>query len=188
MTEFTIFDDTNAPEGSKPLLANSKNSFGMIPNLHGVMAASPQHLEGYQLLHKLAQETSLTPTELDVVWLSINAYHECHYCVPAHTAIAKGKKTDDAVIDALRNQTPLPDAKLEALRAFTLKVTENRGVVADADVKAFLDAGFTNQTILDVVLVLAQKVMSNYINHLAHTPLDQPFQAFDWAPVAQAAE
>ena len=118
--------------------------------------------------------------ELTVVWQSINVEHGCHYCVPAHTAIAKMMNVDDAITNALRDNTPLPSAKLEALRDFTLSVVRDRGAVDDSKVQAFLDAGFTKKQILQVVLGVSQKVMSNYTNHLADTPVDERFQPFVW--------
>lgn len=184
MTQFQIHTAQTAPADSRPLLEGSQKAFGMIPNLHGVMAESPQHLEAYQRLHALFQETSLTPVERNVVWLAINVEHACHYCVPAHTGIAYSQGVDAETVNALREGRPLSDPKLEALRRFTLSVVRNRGQVDGSEVQAFLDAGYTNRQILDVVLGLAQKVMSNYVNHLADTPVDAPFQKFDWAPAA----
>ncbi len=180
MTEFTIHDETTAPEASKPLLAKSKAAFGRIPGLHGVMAESPELLEGYQRLHELFQKTSFDKDELTVVWQTINVENECHYCVPAHTGIAKLMKVDDAITTALRTETPLPTPRLEALRTFTLLVVRDRGVVSDADVQAFLDAGFTQKNILEVILGYAQKIMSNYTNHLASTPVDSVFHSLLW--------
>ncbi len=187
MTDFTLHDIASAPAQSKPLLENSLKSFGMIPGLHAVMAESPQLLEGYQLLHKLFQETSLDKDELTVVWQTINVENECHYCVPAHTAIAKSMGVDDAISDALRDQTPLPNGRLQALRDFTLTLVRERGFVGDEAVQAFLDAGFTRQNILEIVLGYAQKVMSNYTNHLADTPVDKPFKKFIWEKNGEAA-
>ena len=188
MTDFTLHTQETAPEDSKPLLDNSLKAFGMIPNLHAVMAESPEHLEAYQKLHELFQKTSLTPAQQTVVWLTINVEHECHYCVPAHTAIAHMQKINAGVIDALRSATPLEDDKLEALRRFTLQVVRQRGVVSEQDVQRFLEAGYTRRQVLDVILGVAQKVMSNYVNHLADTPVDAPFQKFAWTPAAAAAE
>ena len=162
MTDFTLPDTDTAPEASQALLDNSINAFGMVPNLHAVMAEAPGLLEGYQQLHQLFLDSSFDDEETTVVWQTINVEHECHYCVPAHTGIAKSMKVDDAITDALRNETPLPTAKLEALRDFTLSVVRDRGNVNDDAVQAFLDAGFTKRQILEVVLAAAQKVMSNY--------------------------
>lgn len=188
MVEFTSHTIDGAPEASRPFLEDSNRAFGRVPGLHAVMAEAPALLDGYKHLHRLfAEETSFDKDEMTVVWQTINVEHECHYCVPAHTGIAKMMQVDDAISNALRDETPLPDARLEALRTFTLKMVRERGHVADADVQAFLDAGFTKQQVLEVVLGVAQKVMSNYTNHLADTPVDKPMQAFAWQKGAKSA-
>ena len=187
MTEFTLHDQTTAPDASKPLLEKSIATFGMVPNLHAVMAESPQLLEAYQHLHDLFQKTAFDKDELTVVWQTINVENECHYCVPAHTGIAKAMGVDDAITDALRDGSSLPNTRLEALRDFTLKVVRNRGNLDDTSVNAFLAAGFTQRHILDVILGYAQKILSNYTNHFAQTPVDKPFQKFGWSPSDKAA-
>jgi hypothetical protein len=78
----------------------------MIPGLHGVLAA-PGILDAYQQLHELFVNSSFNEEELTVVWQSINVEHACHYCVPAHTGIAAMMKVDEAITEALRNETPL---------------------------------------------------------------------------------
>ncbi|MEL6369522.1 MAG: carboxymuconolactone decarboxylase family protein [Pseudomonadota bacterium] len=188
MTDYPIHTVETAPDAAKPLLEKSRKAYNMIPNLHAAMATSPQLLEAYQVVGDLFSKTSLTATERNVVWLSINVEHNCHYCVPAHTGIAKAQGVDDATIEKLRNAEPLDDAKLEALRQFTLKAVRQRGVVSEADVQTFLDAGYTQQTILDVMVGIAHKVMSNYVNHFVKTPVDDAFKKFDWTPRAVAAE
>ncbi|WP_424934510.1 carboxymuconolactone decarboxylase family protein [Amaricoccus macauensis] len=182
MADFKLHDTESAPEASEAQLKDSVDSFGFVPSLHAVMAESPELLAGYKALHAGFLATSFDADEKTVVWQSINVEHECHYCVPAHTGIAKSMGVSDDVIDALRNKTPLPNEKLEALRDFTLKIVRDRGVVSDADLDAFLAAGFTKQNVLEIILGVAQKVMSNYTNHIADTPVDKPFQKFIWEP------
>ena len=183
MTECTIHSIETAPEASRALLEDSKSAMGRVPGLHGVMAEAPALLDGYKYLHRaFAEQTSFDKDELTVIWQTINVEHACHYCVPAHTGIAKMMKVDDAISDALRDETPLPNARLEALRRFTLEMVRQRGAVDDAQVQAFLDAGFTRRQILEVVLGIAQKVMSNYTNHLAQTPVDEVMRRFAWSP------
>ena len=184
MTDFTIHNLDSAPADSSELLERSIAAYGRLPGLHGVMAEAPALLDGYQHLHRIfAENTSFNKDELTVVWQSINVEHNCHYCGPAHTGIAKRMKVDDAITNALRNETALPDARLEALRTFTLRMVRARGEVTEAEMDAFLDAGFTRRHVLEVILGLAQKVMSNYTNHVAHTPLDEPSKAFVWEKV-----
>ncbi|WP_290701367.1 carboxymuconolactone decarboxylase family protein [Amphritea sp.] len=178
MNNLQVHTLDTAPEASQPLLQNSIKNFGSVPSLHGVMAESPVVLEAYQMLHKWFQESSFDADELTVVWQTINVEHECHYCVPAHAAIAKMMKVDDALTSALRHRQPMPNAKLQALHDTTLLIVRNRGRVDEADITSFYAAGYTQKHLLEVVLGLAQKVMSNYINHLADTPVDDRFAAF----------
>ncbi|MFQ1699403.1 carboxymuconolactone decarboxylase family protein [Loktanella agnita] len=187
MATFKIHTVETAPESGKPLLEKSLKANGRIPGLHGTMADAPPLLAAYQVAHEQFMATSLTNEEKTVVWQTINVESNCHYCVPAHTGIAKMMQVDDAITEALRNETPLPTAKLEALRTFTLALIRDRGFVADADTQAFLDAGYTETNILEIILGAAQKLMSNYTNHFAKTPVDQVFQKFAWEKTSDVA-
>lgn len=179
MSQFKVHSIESAPQASQESLKQSQQSFGMVPNLHGVMSESPATLEAYKTLHKLfSTETSYDANELTVIWQSINVENECHYCVPAHTAIAGMMGVDEEITQALRNETPLSDQKLEVLRNTTLAVVKNRGHLSDSELNAFKDAGYTNKHLLEIILGYSQKVMSNYVNHLADTPVDEPFQKF----------
>ena len=180
MSEFKIHSLDTAPEASKSLLEQSLKASGIIPGLHGVMAESPSLLEAYQTCHKLFVNSGFTKEELTVVWQTINVENACHYCVPAHTAIAKSMGVSDDISEALRDETPLQDKKLEALRSFTLSVVRDRGNVDESKIHAFLEAGYNNKNILDIILGYSQKIMSNYTNHLANTPLDKFAQKYKW--------
>ncbi|WP_347330660.1 carboxymuconolactone decarboxylase family protein [Marinimicrobium locisalis] len=180
MTDFKLHDAESAPSDSKPLLEKSQENFGMIPNLHAVMAEAPGTLEAYQKLHELVLDSSFDNDEKTVLWQSINVEHKCHYCVPAHSGIARSMQVSEELDDALRDEKPLPTEKLEALRRFTLQVVRNRGEVSEKEIQAFCEAGYGHRQVLEVVMAVAQKVMSNYINHMAQTPIDEPFKPFEW--------
>ncbi len=173
--KFELYTKDNAPEDSKPLLEDSLKAFGFVPNLHGVMAEVPGMLSTYKDLHNAFQATSFNAEELTVVWQTINVEHECHYCVPAHTGIAHMMKVDSAIIDALVNKIELPTKKLQVLHETTLALVRNRGHLSELELVAFLEAGYEKRNLLEIVLGLTQKVMSNYVNHLAETPVDEPF-------------
>ena len=100
--------------------------------------------------------------------------------MPAHTAIAHMSNVDASITDALRNNSVVPNSKLEALRQATLSLLQNQGNMPQADQDAFFAAGFNQQNLLDIILGMAQKTISNYTNHLAKTPVDEPFQKFAW--------
>jgi len=176
----TVHTNETAPEESKALMERSKKAYGYVPNLHAVLAGSPQLLEAYQDLHELFTKSSFNDDELTVVWQTINVEHECHYCVPAHTAIAKAMKVDDDIINALRDKTKLPSEKLEVLRDTTLILTRNRGNISQEEIKQFYEAGYSQRQLLDIILGLSQKVISNYTNHIGETPIDKGFEPYKW--------
>ncbi|REL31397.1 carboxymuconolactone decarboxylase family protein [Thalassotalea euphylliae] len=178
MTKLKTHTVDSAPEASKPLLDNSLKAFGMVPNLHAVLASSPETLKAYQVLHELFSNSSFDADELTVVWQTINVEHECGYCVPAHTGIAHSMKVSEEIINALRNKTPLPTEKLEVLRDTTLAIVRNRGHIDGAELERFFAAGYGDQQVLEIILGLSQKVISNYTNHIAETELDAPFKQF----------
>jgi alkylhydroperoxidase family enzyme len=182
MSQFKVHTIESAPEESKEMLEASVKGFGMLPNLHGAMAESPALLEAYKNIGDIfSNKTSFDAEEITVVWQTINVENNCHYCVPAHTAIAHTMKVDAKIIDALRNDTPLPTEKLQALKDMTLLVVRDRGVISDADMNAFFNAGYSKSQYLDILVGYAQKIMSNYTNHAANTPVDAPFQKFAWS-------
>jgi len=180
MTEFTIHNVESSPTKSKPILEASLKNNGMIANLHGIMAEAPELLIAYQELGKLFTNTSFNKEELTVVWQTINVEHNCTYCVPAHTGIANMMKVDPSLTEALRNQEAMPTPKLQALQDMTLSIVRNRGNVSDEDVTAFFAAGYAQRQLLEIILGVSQKVISNYVNHIAETPVDKPFQKFSW--------
>ena len=176
---FKFHDVESAPEASKDLLGKLFAETGSNA-FYAVCAESPEILKAYTQLHDLFMNTSFTDEERTVIWQTINVEHECIFCVPAHTAMAKHMKIDDEVSNALRNETLLPTAKLEALRSFTLEVVRTRGYASREAISDFLESGYTQQNILEVVLGLSQKTISNYVNHLAQTPVEGKYSVFSW--------
>ena len=176
--KFSVHTLDSAPSNARPLLENSLAAWGMIPNLHAVLAEAPEVLEAYQKLHEFFTRTTLSSTEKHIVWLTINVENECHYCVPAHTMMAKMEKVPDEVISAVRNRTPINDPKLEALHIFTTNIAQKRGKLNDSDIQNFYAAGYTKQNVLEVILGVSQKVLSNYSNHITGVPIDPPFEPY----------
>ncbi|GHF17946.1 hypothetical protein GCM10017044_10550 [Kordiimonas sediminis] len=181
MTNFTTYTIDTAPVKAKPFLEGAKNVYGFVPNLLGTMAEAPALLEGYLTLAGIFDKTSLTETERQIILMTNNRLNGCTYCMAAHTTISQMANVPADVIDALRSNTPIADAKLEALRVFAGVVTETRGWPEETDIEAFLAAGYTRQTVLEVILGTSVKVMSNYTNHVAETKLDDAFAPNAWS-------
>ena len=177
---FPLHDETTAPEAALDGLATTRKNFGMIPNLEKVMASAPPLLKGYAVLWDLFDQTTLSPIERQVVYMTANYENECDYCIPWHSVLAKKAGLDAKSIEALRTGGPLMDRKFEALRTYARSLIANRGKVSEAELKAFLDAGYSEIQAMEVIIGLAVKVMSNYTNSIAGTPLDREVERFRW--------
>ncbi len=179
--DFNIYSLETAPADSQSALVQAKETFGFIPNLEGIFAEASALLKGSMALWDLFSATSFTEIEQQIVYLTANYKNECTYCMAAHTGLAKMVGMAQEDVEALRTGTPLRDAKLQALRHFTQQMVSARGWVSDREIEDFLAAGYTKQQVLEVILGISIKVMHNYTNHIAKTPLDKQFKAHSWS-------
>jgi len=174
----------SAPAASCDMLKAVQGKFGFVPNLTGVLANAPALLEGYLTLAGIFDKTSFSPTERNIVLLAASFENGCDYCMAAHTAIAGMQKVNEGVVGALRDNTPIADARLQSLRQFVVEVIRTRGWPSPQSVQQFTSSGYTPAQALEVVLGIAVKTMSNYANHFAHTPLDAAFAPAKWSKPA----
>lgn len=185
MSQFTVHTAQSAPENSRPILEATQASMGFVPNLFGVFANSPAILEAYTTLSKIqTQSTDFSETERQVLFLSISATNNCTYCVAAHTAISKMSRVADDVVEAIREGRPLADAKLEALRTFATHLVRERGWTSPSALDDFLAAGYDQRHVLEVILAISFKTLSNFASHVSSTTLDEAFQPVAWEGVA----
>lgn len=179
--KFEIHTVHTAPEASRLILSEVEKKYGFIPNLFGVFAESPLAASAYLQLSGLIQnQSSLSPQEQQVVMLAVSFENGCDYCMAAHSVVAAKAQVPPDVIQALRDGKLPASAKLGALITFSRAVVQRRGWVKDPDVEAFLAAGYTRTQVLDVIVITALKTISNYTNHVAHTPLDTAFAGRKW--------
>lgn len=169
-----------AEDGAKAVLERAQKSLGFIPNMYGGMAAVPAvldtYLDGYR---RFREETGFSPAEQEVVFLAISKFNGCGYCMAAHSMIAdKMSGVPANSLAALREGRALPDAKLEALRAFTERMVESRGSPTEADVVTFREAGYEERHIPGIILAIAVKTLSNYSNHIFKPEVDEMFAGY----------
>lgn len=180
LSKFQIHTIESAPEASQEALKIVQQNNGFIPNLIGVLANAPTALETYRIVGAINQRNSLTPTEREVVQITAAVSNGCDFCVAGHTAISiKQIKMPDDVLQALRKTSPITsDAKLDTLARFTLAVINTKGKVGEQLLNEFLNAGYTTQNALDVVLGVSLASLCNYANNLAQTPINPELQQY----------
>lgn len=179
---FPVHTLETMPEDSKEQAERTAARFGgKLPNLVAVMAESAGVMEGYETLHKLLMSKSkFTPGEIQILALVISRRNGCTYCMSAHTWRGLQSKGFAPTIEAIRDDKPIPDPKLAALAAFTNLMLDKQGWVTEADIQPFLAAGYQRRHVMEVVLAISWKTLSNYVNHMADTPLDDMFQETRW--------
>lgn len=174
----------SAPAASRPLIEQVVANNGFLPNLVAVLANAPTALETYLTVAAINGRNSLTLGEREAVQITAAATHGCAFCVAGHSALASRKaQLPEAVVEALRQGRTVPEARLEAVAAFTAAVIRSRGNVADPELVAFLAAGFTPAQALEVVLGVSLATLCNFANNLARSELNPELAPFAWTPV-----
>lgn len=154
---------------------------GMLPNMYRAMAHAPgvlsTYLHGYEAFHTTS---SFTPVQREVIFLVISEENGCDYCMAAHSLVADMGGVPRRVTDAIRDQAKIDDPTLQALAVMVREMLLSRGRPSVDAAKDFLAAGFTERHMLEIVLAIAVKTLSNYTNHLFDTPLDGPFKVREY--------
>ncbi|CAE6731543.1 MULTISPECIES: carboxymuconolactone decarboxylase family protein [Nitrospira] len=180
--KFQVHTKETAPEASRATVEATAKKYGFLPNLFGVLAESPTAVQAYAAINKALEQSALSPVEQQVVALTVSTTNDCAYCVGAHSTVAQMVRTPEDILAGLREQRPLSDRKLNALRTLVLSVMRHRGWVPEDDLEHFAAAGYGQRHLLDVLTIVALKTLSNYLNHIAHTQLDRQFASQAWSP------
>lgn len=159
------------------VLTAAKQRMGMIPNMYTRMANAPMLLKTYSVGYDgFRAESGFAAAEQEVVFLTISHENGCDYCIAAHGFLAANMSgVAPEVISAIAQQADVPDERLHVLNRFTRHLLVTRGRPDQAEATAFLDAGFTEEQVLYLVLAIAVKTISNYSNHMFDTPIDAAF-------------
>lgn len=180
-----LLDPADADQTARDAMERGRKAGRKLSNVYRAMAQAPGLLDTYLSgSERFRSESGFTPAEQEVVFLTISVENGCEYCVAAHSFIADTvSHVPTEVTDAIRAGESLGDARLNELSSFTQHLLLERGRPSLGAAETFLAAGYTEQQILYIVLALAVKTMSNYTNHLFHTPVDSAFAAREWKAV-----
>jgi uncharacterized peroxidase-related enzyme len=181
---YQIYDLNTASEAGKAVLEEVKRHYQFIPNALGAMAESPETVRAYLMLDEINGENSLSDIERHVVFLTISREHNCAYCVAAHSAFAQMGKVDGQIIQAIREGKPLTDPALVRLQALTTKLVKNGCHLSEQDIEEFLAAGYTRRHVLDIITMIANKMIAIYANRIMGTDLDEALLPAKWEHVA----
>lgn len=167
-----------APAESRPTLEKIQKGFGFIPNLMATFANSPTVLNGYMAMDAIYEKGSFSPVERSLILLAASISNECGYCTAAHSTVLKAfLKAPADIVAAAREGKAISDPKFDALVKYTREVVETRGHVSESTVNNFLAAGYTAPQAMEVLIGVALKTISNYLDHMNPVALDDAFKA-----------
>lgn len=179
--QYQVHSSDTAPQGSKQTIGKFVSAWGFLPNLGGVLAESPAALELlWQGYSALSAKATLSAIEQNVVAIAVSREGGCNYCVAAHSTLAAGAGIDGQALEALRSGQALEDQKLEALRATAQRLAQGHGWLTAAEKARFLAAGYSKGQLLEVIGWASLKTLTNYVNHVAETPVDEQWQGQRW--------
>jgi len=179
-TNLAPIADETATGQVKEIFEDTTAKLGFTPNMYRAMANSPGYLSTYLHGYTAFREASgFTAQEQELIFLVISGANGCDYCTAAHSMIAdKVAKFDPDLLAAVRAGESLADTKLQALAELTSRLFETRGMINKTDAQAFLNAGYQENQILEIILAISVKTLSNYSNHIFHTDIDQAFEDY----------
>ncbi|WP_276168725.1 carboxymuconolactone decarboxylase family protein [Zobellia alginiliquefaciens] len=175
MSKFNVPKREEVSTSNQAIFDNLEKAVGFVPNLYATYAYSENALANYLALS--SANTSLTAKQKEVVNLAVSQVNECTYCLSAHTAIGKMNGFNDSEILELRAGKASFDPKLDALAALAKNITENRGATDEAVIERFFNAGWTKENLIDTIVLVGDKTISNYIHKTTDVPVDFPVAA-----------
>jgi uncharacterized peroxidase-related enzyme len=172
MTKFTIPVRGEVSEKNQAIFDILQKGLGFVPNLYAYYAKHETALGDYLALQN--RKSTLKAKEREVINLVTSQINGCRYCQSAHTALGKMNGFTDEQVIELRNGTASFDSKLDALAKFTASVVENRGKATEESKEGLFAAGYTEANLIDVVIAVGDKTISNYIHNIADFSIDFP--------------
>jgi len=172
MTAFPVPARDDVSEGNRALFDALKGQLGFVPNLYATLAHSQNALGTYLALQ--SAKSSLNSKAREVVNLAVSEVNACAYCLAAHTAIGKMNGFTDAQILEIRSGRAPFDARLDALARLTRAIALNRGHADPAVVEAYLAAGWTRENLVDAIVTIGDKTVTNYLHAVTRVPVDFP--------------
>ena len=172
MTRFDVPARENVSPANQAIFDQLKGKLGMVPNLYATLAHSENALGAYLALQNA--KSSVNGKAREVVNLVVSQVNGCEYCLAAHTVIGGMVGFKPEQILEIRSGRASFDGKLDVLARLVKDMTERRGAADPELVDSFFAAGWTRENLVDVVVAIGDKVVTNYLHAVTKVPVDFP--------------
>ena len=172
MTTINVPTRDEVSPANQAIFDKLKSSLGTVPNLYATLAHS-EHALGSYLAFQNAK-SSISGKAREIVNLVVSQVNGCEYCLAAHTMIGKMNGfTDEQILEICAGKASF-DAKFDALARLVKNIAVNRGHADQALVDAFFAAGWTKANLVDTIVVIGDKTVTNYLHATTRVPVDFP--------------
>ncbi|MGF6495489.1 putative peroxidase-related enzyme [Luteibacter sp. 621] len=172
MSRINVPTRDDVSPANQALFDTLKKGLGMVPNLYATLAHSENALGSYLALQNA--KSSITGKAREVVNLVVSQVNECEYCLAAHTMIGKMNGFTDAQVLEIRSGMASFDPKLDALARLVKAIASQRGKIDDTLLDAFFAAGWTRENLVDTIVTIGDKTITNYLHSVTQVPVDFP--------------
>ncbi|MEI7447034.1 MAG: carboxymuconolactone decarboxylase family protein [Burkholderiales bacterium] len=172
MSLITVPTRDDVTPANQAIFDQLKKHLGRVPNLYATFALSENALGTYLALQNA--KSSLPAKAREAINLVVSQVNACEYCLAAHTVIGGMVGfTPEQILDIRRGGAAW-DPKLDALVKLVRWIAVERGHVDPMRVEVFLAAGWTRENLVDAVVVVGDKIVSNYLHAVTQVPVDFP--------------
>jgi len=173
MTKIELIPEDKASEKTKELYGMLRSKMGKVPNVYQVYGHSSAALKANLLMDDALSNGELSPEEIEIVALTVSQFNDCEYCIAAHTTVGKMcGMTEEQIMDARKGTYATSKGKI--LINFTEAILHKKGKISEENLNTFLQAGYTNGAVVEIIGQIAKNFFNNYTNHIAGTPVDFP--------------
>lgn len=157
----------------QPMLDSVQAHLGFVPNVHRLLAISPNALAGFLGL-QTQMSKALDVKTRDSIALAVSQADGCEYCLAAHSYFAANFAKLSAEEIAMNRDGKSHDPRRAAAVQFAKRVVETRGKIKDGDLAYCRSVGFTDRDIIEIITLCAQYVLTNMLNNAIETDIDFP--------------
>lgn len=172
MHTFIIPTKAEVSETNQQIFDNLEKGLGMVPNLYAYFAKNETALADYLTLQN--RKNTLSGKEREIINLVVSQVNQCEYCLAAHTAVAKLNGFTDSEIIEIRKACIIFNAKYAALATFVKETVVERGAATEAATEALFKNGYTEENLIDIMIIIGDKTVSNYLHKTTRLPIDFP--------------
>lgn len=175
MSRLSTIHPSSAKGIISEIYASIKKTSGIVPNVYATIGTHcPIGLKTILELDKVIDESTLTEIELAAIRLKVSTHSSCDYGIAAHSFLGKFAGLSQATIKNIKTAQPTLNSKLDTLIEFVSILINSKGVMNPSGLQDLLDAGYTENNIIDICLVISTTTFINLVNRINNTTIDFP--------------